>query len=66
MNEEKRTKIKREQSTRKGPCVTALFLSIYPSFPKDGFERKANYMVNVNELKNWVDITDEDDDEYDN
>lgn len=35
-------------------------------FPKDGLERKANYMVNVNELKNWVDITDEDDDEYDN
>ena len=29
----------------------------------DGKDRKANYMVNVNELKNWVDITDEDDDD---
>ena len=35
-------------------------------FPNDGRERKANYMVNINELKNWVDITDEDDeDDYD-
>lgn len=32
-------------------------------FPNDGKDRKANYMVNVNELKNWVDITDEDDDD---
>lgn len=32
-------------------------------FPYDGKERTANYMVNVNELKNWVDIEDEDDDD---
>lgn len=35
-------------------------------FPNDGRDRKAHYMVNVNELKNWVDITDEDDDDDDN
>ena len=35
-------------------------------FPNDGLERKANYMVNINELKNWVDIVDEDDDDDDN
>ena len=34
-------------------------------FPNDGKDRKASYMVNVNELKNWVDITDEDDDDID-
>lgn len=27
------------------------------------FQTRSNYMVNVNELKNWVDITDEDDDD---
>ena len=32
-------------------------------FPEDGIERTANYMVNINELKNWVDIVDEDDDD---
>ena len=32
-------------------------------FPNDGRNRQANYMVNVNELRNWVDITDEDDDD---
>lgn len=32
-------------------------------FPEDGTERTANYMVNINELKNWVDIVDEDDDD---
>ena len=32
-------------------------------FPYDGNERTANYMVNVKELKNWVDIEDEDDDD---
>ena len=32
-------------------------------FPKDGQTRMANYMVNITELKNWVDITDEDDDD---
>ena len=35
-------------------------------FPYDGKERTANYMVNVNELKNWVDVEDEDDDDDDN
>lgn len=35
-------------------------------FPKDGLDRKAHYMVNVNELRNWVDISDEDDDDDDN
>lgn len=34
-------------------------------FPDDGRDRQANYMVNVNELRNWVDITDEDDDDDD-
>lgn len=34
-------------------------------FPYDGKERTANYMVNVNELKHWVDIEDEDDDDDD-
>ena len=34
-------------------------------FPYDGKERTANYMVNINELKNWVDIEDEDDDDDD-
>ena len=34
-------------------------------FPDDGKNRKARYMVNVQELKNWVDITDEDDDDDD-
>lgn len=34
-------------------------------FPKGkGIERTANYVVNVNELKNWVDVIDEDDDEF--
>lgn len=32
-------------------------------FPYDGNERTANYMVNIKELKNWVDIEDEDDDD---
>lgn len=32
-------------------------------FPYDGNERTAKYMVNVKELKNWVDIVDEDDDD---
>lgn len=32
-------------------------------FPFDGEAKTANYMVNINELKNWVDIEDEDDDE---
>lgn len=31
-------------------------------FPYDGNERTANYMVNIKELRNWVDIEDEDDD----
>ena len=31
-------------------------------FPFDGKERTANYVVNINELRNWVDIEDEDDD----
>lgn len=35
-------------------------------FPYDGEERTANYMVNINELKNWIDIEDEDDDDADN
>ena len=35
-------------------------------FPYDGNERTANYMVNVKELKNWVDIEDEDDDDENN
>lgn len=34
-------------------------------FPYDGNERTANYMVNIKELKNWVDIEDEDDDDDD-
>lgn len=34
-------------------------------FPEDGNNRTANYMVNINELKNWVDIVDEDDDDDD-
>ena len=34
-------------------------------FPYDGKERTANYMVNINELKNWVDIEDEDDEDDD-
>ena len=32
-------------------------------FPYDGNERTANYMVNIKELRNWVDIEDEDDDD---
>ncbi len=32
-------------------------------FPYDGNERTANYMVNIRELQNWVDIVDEDDDD---
>lgn len=40
-------------------CVFALGLG----FPYDGNERTANYMVNVKELKNWIDIEDEDDDD---
>lgn len=32
-------------------------------FPYDGQERTANYMVNINELKNWIDTEDEDDDD---
>ena len=32
-------------------------------FPYDGKERTANYVVNVKELRNWVDIEDEDDDD---
>ena len=35
-------------------------------FPDNGTKKTANYMVNVNELKNWVDIEDEDDDDEDN
>ena len=31
-------------------------------FPYNGKEKTANYVVNINDLKNWVDITDEDDD----
>lgn len=34
-------------------------------FPNDGCDRQAKYMVNVNELKNWVEVTDEDDDDID-
>jgi hypothetical protein len=57
--------LKNTTSTRTPEDPDILF-ALGLGFPKDGFERKANYMVNVNELKNWVDITDEDDDEYDN
>lgn len=32
-------------------------------FPDDGKDRQAKYVVNMNELKNWVDIVDEDDDD---
>lgn len=34
-------------------------------FPFDGKERTANFMVNTNELRNWVDVTFEDDDDDD-
>ena len=57
--------LKNTTSTRTPEDPDVLF-ALGLGFPQDGFERKANYMVNVNELKNWVDITDEDDDEYDN
>ena len=50
------------EENRKDNAPEILF-ALGLGFPNDGKDRKANYMVNVNELKNWVDITDEDDDD---
>jgi hypothetical protein len=48
------------------PTDPSIVFALGLGFPYDGEERTANYMVNVNELKNWVDIEDEDDDDADN
>lgn len=52
--------LKNTSESRKPEDPDILF-ALGLGFPKDGLDRQANYMVNVNELKNWVDITDEDD-----
>lgn len=43
--------------------IPEILFALGLGFPFDGAAKAANYMVNINELKNWVDIEDEDDDE---
>lgn len=47
----------------KQPTDPEIAFALGLGFPYDGKERTANYMVNVKELRNWVDIEDEDDDD---
>ena len=54
------------QEQDRKPGDPEILFALGLGFPDDGRERKANYMVNINELKNWVDIVDEDDDDDDN
>ena len=51
---------------QKAPDDPAIVFALGLGFPYDGKERTANYMVNIKELSNWVDIEDEDDDDEDN
>lgn len=55
-----------KNTSKEKPNDPDIVFALGLGFPYDGKERTANYMVNVNELKNWVDITDEDDDDDDN
>ncbi len=54
-----------KNSSREKDSDPDIVFALGLGFPYDGQERTANYMVNINELKNWVDIEDEDDDDYD-
>lgn len=60
--------ILKNNTKSRAPQDPDIIFALGLGFPKeDGVERTANYVVNINELKNWVDITDEDDDdEYNN
>lgn len=51
---------------QKAPDDPTIVFALGLGFPYDGEERTANYMVNIKELRNWVDIEDEDDDDEDN
>ena len=51
---------------KKKPEDPNIVFALGLGFPYDGKERTANYMVNVKELRNWVDIEDEDDDDENN
>ena len=43
--------------------IPTILFALGLGFPNTGNERTANYMVNIKELRNWVDIEDEDDDD---
>ncbi len=49
-----------------GPADPEVAFALGLGFPYNGRERTANYMVNVNELKNWIDVDDRDEDDDDN
>lgn len=53
-------------NSQKAPDDPEVVFALGLGFPYDGKERTANYMVNIKELRNWVDIEDEDDDDEDN
>ena len=54
---------KKEKNNGSTDSVPDILFALGLGFPFDGEAKTANYMVNINELKNWVDIEDEDDDE---
>lgn len=53
---------KNEDDEHLDSSIPDIVFALGLGFPDTGTERTANYMVNINELKNWVDIEDEDDD----
>ena len=50
-------------SQNKKPGDPSLVFALGLGFPFEGKERTANYMVNIRELSNWVDVEDEDDED---
>ena len=54
--------LKKKDDERRDPSIPDIVFALGLGFPDTGNERTANYMVNIHELRNWVDIEDEDDD----